>query len=285
MIMDRIVKCCSNHLLAHLYEHIYFISLDTILRRCGFFSTIDYSIDAYTEDGEIIFNIETYADIAIENIIEEATTQFLHNEAILDIAINQLESEHGKSLVFHNINHLKDALHELNAIKWNTKSIHKVDNSILSFGDKLELKTLQVTCSYSGIDQKIKPLYRQVAGITLNIFMSDLADTYGGFVASETYKTNEQKDLIGSVVFKDYIDKTKAKKLFRETRDELSTKGGYKRLLSLLQNISQLYMPPSSERTYNDTGVYMNEKKWRLLATQQNLRYVLDKLHCEIKDA
>lgn len=275
----KLTKRCSDHLLAHLYEHIFFMHLDTELRDDGFFDIVDYSIDAFTEDGEVVFDIEQYADINLESAIESASSAFLSIPEFLDIAIAQVECEYGKTLGFDTIAEVESALLELNQAAWNTEVVHEVTENIITVGGELSTHKLQITVDYAGVEGSLKPLYRQVAGLTLNVMISDIADTYGGFVASEAYATDGARNLLGEVILKDQLEQSVLDDVFKDTMAELSEKGGYVRLLEALRDVSKLDNAPSAERTLEDTGVMMDDDKWRELATDNNLETILPLVH------
>ena len=279
----RLVKKCSNHLLAHLYEHIFYMQLDTELRDRGFFDIIDYSIDAYTEDGLVMFDIEPYAEINMDAVIGAATSDFLSISEFLGIGLAQVECEYGKSLVVHDAARLEQALAQLNEVEWGDSSVYDVEDTILATGDELKVLRHGLTFDYAGVDEHLRPLYRQIVGVTLNTVLSDIADTHGGFVDSEAYATNENHELAGEVLLKEKLERAAIDEMVADTVQELTEKGDYVRLLEALNNVEELENPPSSERTLEDTGIMMTADTWRDIATQENLGIVLGKLHFKVE--
>lgn len=275
----RITKHSDSHLLAHLYEHLYFIHLDTALRDMGFFSIIDYSIDAFTEEGEVVFDIEPYTQIDLAGARRQATAEFLTISDLLPVALSQLECEYEQTLQFDNLADVEFELQQLNVTKWNDDSRYQAKSNLLTIGDSIETHNLRLTIDYEGVDTVLKPLYRQVAGVTLDVMVSDIADTYGGFVASETYATDEHRNLIGIVRLKIPLPENELDNIFLNTKQELTEKNGYERLLNTLHDVKMLGNPPSNERTYQDTGVLMSNEKWHEITTKESLNNTVRHLH------
>lgn len=278
------IKRCDNHLLAHLYEHMFFIYLDTAFRDRELFPIVDYSIDAYTENGQIVFNVESYHEAVNTKLaISQANTDFLSVPEITEIAITQLESEYTKKLLHNGMKTLEHELERLNQHGWNSDKVYTSETQPLRLGSNIQTYDLEITFRYGNLDVFLKPLYRQVAGLTLNTLISDIADTHGGFVTTEAYSTKSDRSLLGIIRIKDRLPYNDIQKMFVETVDELKSQNGYRRLLDLLQNVSVLENPPSNERTYKDTGVMMDEEKWRQVAKPDSLESVLEALHCDIQ--
>ncbi len=278
----KLTKHCDSHLFAHLYEHIYFIQLDTALRDRGLFDTVDYSIDAYTEDSKVIFDIDFYSDIDIDIVIHKASLDFLSIPEFLDIGLAQLESEYERSLEVKDPDELKKQLLLFNNIDWNDNTIHRINGRTLTVGKEVQTYELRIVSNYSEIERWLKPLYRQVCGLTLNILLSDIADTHGGFVTSEAYATDQDHSLIGTIRLSTQLSREELDDIFAETKKELLEQKGYERLCNILRDITKLKNPPSAEHTLRDTGIMMDEKKWQQLATAKNLHTVLKLLHFRI---
>lgn len=265
-------KVASDHQLGHLYEHIFYIWLDSVLRERGYFPTLDYSLDAYTQDGVIVFNLEIYNETIgreIEGLIKNLGIDL--NSEITDIAIKQLEAEYKRSLVYLGCKPINAHLSHLDNEEWvfddNTIEAEFLPVQVFKLGDKITGKELLIKFTYGNVTKSLMPLSRQVLGLTLNVVASDVADTYGGFVLSEAYAVNKNKELTATIQFADdnnidvgyYVD---------AGVKELIQCQGYDRLLSTLRNIEQVALPPSSDRTFNDTGVKMDAEKRCNIATR-----------------
>ena len=274
-----ITKQCSNHQIAHLYEHIYFIELDTVLRMHGLFPVIDYNIDAYTDEGVITFDITAYTVIDLGEIISQATDNFLQNNIFFDIGIRQLENEHACRYIVKDDTNIISILKELNRQPWSGDKMFYVENDLLTIGRKLSPAAATFIVPYpKEIAADIKPMFRLVAGISLNIFVSDIADTHGGFVNTAAFETNSDNDLIASILLTDVPSQIELLQAFKQTKQELVKEKGYARLLSALQSITEMDHPPSNDRTFHDTGVEMNDEKWRTIANRENLDLILKQL-------
>lgn len=257
--------------------------LDTLLRDKGFFEVVDYTLDAFTEDGKVVFVIDLYRDVDIAATIVEASDEFLAVPEFLDIGLAQLEAESEKSVVFGRILDVKNHLLQLNRIEWNATTVYQVEDDTLKIGGKIDVKKLLSIFDYEGIKLQLRPLYRQVAGITLIIGLSDIADTYGGFVSSEAYETDRFNNLIGTVRLREKIDQSKLNTMMKDTINELREMGGYSRLTEMLRDSEKIKNPPSTERTFRDTGIQMTKDTWRDLASPENLETLLKEVHFELR--
>lgn len=278
----KFTKQSSNHILSHLYEHLFFIHLDTTLREKDLYPIIDYSIDAYTTDGRVVFDIETYRDIDIEECIAQANREFLTIKELTDIAIAQLEAEYACSIAIKDMQALEEDLTKLNETPWNTDSTVQIPNDIISKAGEVPLYILTLTAAFNNLPAKIRPLHRLIAGVTVDVAVSDIADTFGGFVRSKTFTTNAQKDLIGEVQLKESVPRAELTMLIGETKHELQSSGAYERLVADLSDTKTMMHAPSQKRTFEDTGITMDDNKWKELATNENLKSITDQLVLEI---
>lgn len=275
-------KNVSSHHVAHLYEHIYFIHLDTKLRESGYFWSIDYSIeDATTTSGLVKIYIEDYTNGLI-NLREVIKLDIDFLMEITEIAIGQIESEYENIFNISQPDQLIKALQKIHAVEWTIgpkkpKDKIKVNNNILTVGEEIGSTELLITFIYPDISKELLPLYRQVAGLTLNIAISDIADTYAGFIPSDAFQTNDMHQLEGVIRFANY-KKIDVDAVIKATIDEIKSAGGYDRLLAILSDIETAYSAPSPENTFRDLGIKMTAKKWKQIATQENLEIVLRSL-------
>lgn len=278
----KLSKVCSDHLLAHLYEHIYFIYLDTAIRELGLFPIIDYSLNAFTVDGRITFEIETYRDIDMKQIFEHILGEFLANDIYVGIAIKQLESEYEKAIHVDDSEALTAALRSLNDIAWNSAQIHTADTNVLSVGDNITTKEISILCTYPAMPSKLKPLYRLFSGIVLNILVSDIADTYGSFVTNSSFETDKANNLVATVRSVEPVDRLEILNLYSETIHDIDTNQGFLRLITDLKNVQDMTNPPSSERAFKDTGILMYDQLWRDVATVDNMNALIELMSCDV---
>lgn len=280
----KFTKKSNSQLIAHLYEHIFFIHLDTALRISGFFPIIDYSLDAFTEDGEVTLDFNTFREIDVIQAITQAGGNFFSIEDLLEISIAQLESEYQQEILTDDIQGLKSNLVKINNESWNSDTvINVVQNARLH--NSIEIQRLELTFIYPKIDRDLLPLYRLIAGVTLNTLASDVADTLGGFVASKTFEIDEDKSLIAHIHLTNLTEEKGIRDLYHETVRDLTDKSGYRRLIDDLANTDVMTMPPSNEKAYTETGVKMDTKKWAKIATNENLITIIGALDLKIRQA
>jgi len=298
MYTIQLTKQTETQHLAHLYEHIFYIHIDTMLRSEGWFAPVDYSLDAYTDAGVISIVLDLYdgdlVDTFHEIIRKTVDIDIDFDMEITSIAIRQLEAEYNKLLVIKSEEKLEQSLRKIHKIEWlvNAKNIKSGqaefhDDKTISLGDDLDVKTIAITFPLGHIDQTVRPLCRQIAGLIANTLISDLADTYGGFVVSEAYQVNDNHELEAVLKLAKSTKLTTGDidTLYREVVQELSEGGGFGRLIKALRHIDTIPMPPSNERTYEDTGVMMDNHAWGEIATDDNLRKILAELKYDVTAA
>lgn len=281
--MQSITLCknTNSHHVSHLYEHIYFIHLDTKLRELGYFSPLDYTIEATTTSGQVKITVEDYTDGLI-NLQQISDFDIDFSIEITNIAIGQLESEYKQELIIDQPDLLLAELQKIDNAGWENspkrlKDKIEINDEALKTGEDISISELLITLTYPDVEKDLLPLYRQVAGQTLNTVISDIADTFSGFVSSEAYQTNDKHQLEGVVRFASSI-KINADKIIKETVAEIKSAGGYDRLLAILSDIEAAYSAPSPENTFRDLGIKMTAKKWKEIATQENLATVIGNL-------
>jgi hypothetical protein len=126
------------------------------------------------------------------------------------------------------------------------------------------------------------PLTRLVNGITLNVLVSDLADTLGGFVSSQAFATNDTKQLSSQVRLSTRSSNTYIQQLFEQTVKDLQSDGAYDRLAAMLRDIDTMNQPPSPEATLKDTGTSMTSAMWRDVANKDNLQKIINRMSVNV---
>lgn len=279
MFRRSFFKSHPEHLVAHLYEHIVYIHLDTLWREKELFTPFDYDIYATTTDGRIELTIESYTDQLTSAIISESIEQLeiTFTDEITDIAVRQLEAEYGKELVIVSRNGMVRELCDMQSAQWEAKETrpNSIRQTVLKIGAEIKTETLVVIAVHQHVDNHLRPLYRQIAGVVLNNFLSDLADTYGGFVDSATYQVNDTHELEGVIRFRKGTRFEDLDEFMTSTLRELGDMGAWERLTGILQRVEAVPLPPSNARTFEDTGILMNAEKWRALATPENIKQVI----------
>ncbi len=96
LIMQTIVlkKSSSSHVLSHIYEHVYSIALDTLLRESGLMSIIDYDIYATTVaqvEVEKCVRFEIKDEQAFYNDLADSYAGFIQSEAFAVNEFDELE--------------------------------------------------------------------------------------------------------------------------------------------------------------------------------------------------
>jgi len=247
-------KKISSHNIAHLYEHIYFIYLDGYLRELGLFPILDYVLNASTTDGEVKFSLELFnSDIKVDNprLLE---IDFSHE--ITELALYQIESEYKKKYNVSSVEKLKRVLQSINDASWDNGSEIVVDD-VLEFDESLDVEILKIETDLGKIEANLRPIYRRLSGIIIDMLISDLADTFGGFVESDTYQVSGDM-LQGVVGFSNRVPKDQdIQKNINEVINEFKNNGAVDRL----------------SRESGDLGATKNDIKQGLVVLAQSLDY------------
>ncbi len=276
-------KSCSNHHFAHLYEHIFCIQVDTLLREAGKFPIVDYDMVAYTENGVVYFELIPYSEIDVDTVLNAASTSLSASRHFFDIAVHQIEAEYGNEIIFEDKAMLIRDINAFNKLDWNSPPKFFVAEDSVSTGGRVDVKTIEVTVPYSDrLPKDIMPLTRLVNGITLNVLVSDLADTLGGFVSSQAFATNDTKQLSSQVRLSTRSSNTYIQQLFEQTVKDLQSDGAYDRLAAMLRDIDTMNQPPSPEATLKDTGTSMTSAMWRDVANKDNLQKIINRMSVNV---
>jgi hypothetical protein len=284
--MKKIIalKQIDQFQLGHLYEHIFYTHLDTYLRERGMYHIIDYSLDAKTfQNGLVIFDLELYSPAKISfEAISELGVDF--NEEQLEIAISQLKAEKDTDFVYDSTETLRRELEQLQNQPWmdvsDTVIVPEdkiaVDTMFKSTG-MLETWKLTVSIHFDG-ETNLIPLARVVTGCIINTLANDAADTFGMFVDSEAFNTEDERTVLHSLKGSaDIPDDEALLDLLNETVDEMSDNGAFERLIEVLKDPGS-YNNFDPIKGYISTGVLVGPGGWDNLATIKNVDTILQNI-------
>lgn len=273
----QFTKSTTHHLLSHIYEHLFFIHLDTVLRNEGLFDIIDFTLSATTYKGKITFSIEIDDEYDIVHLIEKATQDFLSIPELLAIAVSQIECEYKKTLKIDDAL-LRAQLIELNAAPWNTPDEYQPSISCCSVSSTpKDPVALALSVRYEKSDPNSWLLYRQIAGVIMNNLLNDIVDTHGGFVESAPYRLDAQSNISGLLRLPSGVTPQEVLVLYDELLDEMLYRKAYDRLARLLHHSSRLDPNPT-----DGAGNVISEQLWQEIATPQTIKFILQNISLQI---
>lgn len=272
-------KKVTDHLFAHLYEHVFFIHVDSALRNKELVAPIDYSLDASTSDGEITITLDLFDTntMSVDRSYIESMEIDTEME-ITEIALNQIQAEYEHEIAVASVKKLMESLTTIHHAPWNTHDVIDIDSDILILQKRIPTKNIRISLPLMNIDATLRPLLRQIAGVIINTLISDIADTYGGFVTTEAYRVSTDRELEAEcrLLQNCSVEVSDIQKMSDETIIELTESKAFDRLLEILNHVDLSELPPDAEKTLQDTGVLIDTEGWREIASQQNLQTVLE---------
>lgn len=298
-----LLKQCNSVQLGHLYEHIFYAHLDTRLREKGFYQPLDYDIYAATYEGgmihiELIIYADELSSFSIEDV-EELAVSF--SEAHIATAIDQIIAEKELPVGYESFDILCTLLNNLHAEPWrdldefgfvDTKSLRQSYKGFyISEGQPVKSRKL---IAYLTIDKEfiknnrqLSPLFRQVAGLIMQNFSLDLADSQGYFVASSAYLMTESTKIksefrVGNILVNTEEDIQYCVDIVKELYDN----NAFTRLVNVLQRVSykqEWWKAPNMEATYEDTAIFIGSEGWKEIATLENIDLLLKQMSIELR--
>lgn len=262
-------KSSSSHVLSHIYEHVYSIALDTLLRESGLMPIIDYDIYATTDAGVACIELESYTVDNIENYLEKVDTDGTIVREYAATAVAQVEVEKCVRFEIKDEQAFYNDLTDFHRTPWGQyrsdigEWIHEEEG--------LEPVLYKISAPYPELKSELLPLYRLVMGSILNAIANDLADSYAGFIQSEAFAVNEFDELEMHISLHPDVDLSGIEAVANNSLAELLDSKSIERLLSELQDVSAMEFPPSNTFHYKDLKIEMNSDMWRQVATAYNL--------------
>lgn len=282
------VKITNSFHLSHLYEHIFYSHISTALREKGFFPITDYSIDARTyKHGVIFFEIEVYnpqLSPDLPDIIHELPLSL--EQHVVELGIRQVEAEKERSYNRPMLKVLSPQLDNIQQLPWidldnfNSTSITPKktnDTDFYPLQAKLQTQTISIRLVDGSEATGLKPLYRLLAGLIVNVIAEDMSDAYGSFVTTTPYLVDAHDTIYCSLRMSDaiHLDQNDITSLSHEAINEMSALQAFERVTDLLNDKYEDYMLPSAINTYEDTGIIIGREGWKSIANKENIEKVL----------
>lgn len=175
----------------HIYEHIFVDALTQHLREAGFFSYVDYDIDAKTfHSGSVLIDIQLYND-ETNTIVKEFIASYSNaniSDDDIDGALLQLMAEFKADITHLEHSKLRQQIGLVAESpwvlgKWSPPTHWELDDEAISFNvnSVQETKTLtqEIRINRKGIDSSLEPLAIIVCKAVRNNLIEDItAQTY-----------------------------------------------------------------------------------------------------------
>jgi len=299
-----ILKKSPSIQLAHLYEHIFCMQINRILRDKKMYLYSDYNLIGKTYHGGLIYiEYSQYAKnchINIKKIISNLKIDFKTN--ITDIGISQLIAEKESLIWANNYDGVIAELNKLHKESWididnfgiiNAKEIRRKSYPLFLAEDKVpKIQKLSISMLLNeelAKDQQILiPLFRQVGYLILTNLEYSICDTYGGFGIDIIFKEEKSVKLTDNIrlVSKDLSIDDSLITLTEDLVSSLVNDGAAKRLINNLSSMLYKNGPDNTvnfEHNYEDTLFFIGSKGWKSIANQNNINLLLDNSSIELK--
>jgi hypothetical protein len=282
--------------LAHLYEHIVCIELTKLLAKKNLYIYLDYNIVAKTYHGGLVYlEITMYTNkrLDMRKILSNLNISF--DENIINLGLSQLIAEHGAILAVKDIETIADELEKLHQNPWTAiDDLGIIDASnfrqkkyplYITDGKlpKTNKLNLSVVFNHTTNDNKsiqLTPLFKQLSYLIMSNLEELICNEFGYFGASNSFKTDKNTSKLthtlqvglSEVNLKDYI------KIAQDLIKSMTVDKAFDKFERQLRSISYSKNPDNSvnfEKNYEDTLIFIGSKGWKLIATSENINYLL----------
>lgn len=271
--------------IAHIYEHLYYDTLIQLMANHKLISRLDYYITAKTYiPGLVYINIELYTPQG-RNIANKLDNQHINlDDSAVAVALLQVMAEE-KSTIRGSAN-IFEVLSKLDKKPWlNLDHLDFIDlreehnNKLLANMDTvLKTKNLEVSLKLqAATTNDLTPLFAVISHILLANLENSLMDIYGYYAFDESTKSNKLTSVLRASQehrprLTDELDTCK------ETITQLLKIRFVERLVQTLNIIEKGDPRPDELQIYDTTHILVGKKGWRNLATENNIRVVLQNM-------
>ena len=301
-----LIKQSPTIQLGHLYEHIFCMYIDILLRKHRLVPRLDYALDGTMYYGGIVYiEVELYTDaaIALSDALRTLTIKF--DEDIITTAATQILAEKEEPLGSTGYDHVKRALEDLHAQPWqniddvgiiDTKNIRKKTGSFyIAEGKPLPARKLVIgvflKAEFAKSHRELLPLFRQLAGLINASLQHKIASSYGYYSFDDMYKnTNSTIGVLNTFKVGNAndieVDLADILGVCFDVIRDLRQCDAFGRYINELRNVSYYNHPglaPNLEKNYENTHIFIGAKGWQKIATNENSELLLKYAYIEVK--
>lgn len=292
------IKLLKNHpsvQLAHLYEHLFSISIKSHMYRLGLFRYVDFSLHCTTfeQGGLIEVDLDLHAPRAKRQGAKIPELPVDLNDNTVGMALLQLLAEEKSPVYIKSLVTAKKALKELAAQPW--QSIQELEvfeartahlrSGPIYIADGSQPRAQKITTSLA-LEHNfvlnhghLLPLFHQVATLIILNTHDQLSIKNGLYFRNLYWQSRTlQANLLSHRTNPIAIDLNRLADDQLKTVKYISKHNGFTRLKDWLQNLSyasDATDAPETNKAYLETGVYIGPKGWQKIATEQNIFLLL----------
>lgn len=299
-----LVKSHPSVQLGHLYEHLFMRYLNEFMYEKGLFKFLDYAATGTTfeESGVIIVSVDMYNEDACRfaSDIQKLSVNLGSNpKEHLVNALQQIVAEEPKTLQITDMNELVNALTVLDKQPWsNLDDITFVDtNSIRKKKPPIYLTEqpsgrqrhlyISLECDRE-IHNELLPVFYIICKFLLHNIVSRLSYEYGFY--PERLYSKTRHTVVSDLAYKSStiprVDVSDIHRSVSTVIDQLLSAAVISRLAKSFSSVhysKSCEAAPSFEEILQDTGVLIGSKGWQELATEKNIRNLIDQIIINIK--
>lgn len=295
------LKKSPSILNAHIYEHLFYMSIVDYLSSKGLYKYIDYDLVGKTYHGGFVYiELSSYSKSASLNKRVISKLDLGLNKERVEIALGQISAEINKTLHVPSMDSLFETINELHVKPWysieeldlmDVKEFHDSNNTSVQLGSSIKSKQIVVSVIANNLAYKKREfitLTRQLYKAISDNLSDTLCDTFGLFQAGDSFKQKSAYRLDTTLLTSDqhleleYGYELLAKQLIASMVKD----GAFARLSKNLRTMSyrdDTMSAVSIESNYEDTLAIIGSKGWKRIATIENIRFILEDSEIVIK--
>lgn len=291
--MHRLIltKAVYSTDVAHLYEHLFCMAVNSFFLKQHLFQYLDFSLVGKTHhNGVVVVDIEFYTKEAIKLAGEISSLQLDLNYDEIFIAMLQILAEEGEPVAMTSMDEVMADLKTIQSEAWIdydksdvlvSKKQEKSDSSFyVAQGESRtpSVLTASVNLRLDTIKEPAHlPLFHQLAQFITENFQVTLGTKFGVYSYEDRFTKDD-----GIYSYNNYfkvpdtdeveLDLKEVAVFVRQFINRLSDAGAFLRFFDSLKNLSLYSNPnvvPDFERIYRETEVMMGAKGWSRLFEQK----------------
>ncbi|MFZ2126211.1 MAG: hypothetical protein WAV04_01750 [Candidatus Microsaccharimonas sp.] len=288
------LKKSSSILNAHLYEHLFYMSIVDYLSSKGLYKYIDYDLVGKTYHGGFVYiELSSYNKLTSLNQRVMSRLDLELNEERVDIALGQVSAEIKKTLHVSNMDSLVERIKTLHAEPWYSieeldqldfKLFHDSNEGSIQLGGPVKSKQIAVSIIAKDSTSKNREyiaLTRQLYKAVSDNLADTFCDTFGLFDAGDSFQrqTTHRLDTVLLTSDKHLELEDGYELLAKQLINSMVKDGAFARLSKNLKDMSyrkDTMSAVSIESNYEDTLTVIGLKGWKRIATIENIYSILE---------
>jgi len=279
--------------LGHLYEHVFCMQLNALLRSKGLYSFLDYAITGKTYHGGMVYlqiDLYTKRRINIKKLVAKMAIKF--DQATVSLGISQIIAEKGVMLGGNGYDKIITELEQLHKQSWvaiddfdilDAKNIRRKSYPIYTTDQPVSnTKKLKLSINLNtNRDRNMIPLFRQISHLILLNIENAVCDKFGYFACDNSFISDKHSTKLTHIfnVGAAHIEPQAIANTALEIIQSMVKDRALVRFGSQLRSMSYAKKPLEAtdfEKNYEDTLVFIGAKGWKSSASPDNISKVLN---------